>query len=113
MIAVMSLAIVASILLAVQTLAALPLSDSYQGIVSRCCSDLGRRNAPDPALQPASASGPQHQPGNQQDAAGAHHHEDPVGVGSPGHGPSLLQAHRLMQLRRLFLESSYAALLRG
>jgi hypothetical protein len=32
---------------------------------------------------------PQHQPNNQQDAAGAHQRKNPIGVGSPGHLPSL------------------------
>ena len=38
-----------------------------------------------------SGSGSQDQPGNQQNAAGAHHREDPIGVGSPGHPVSLPQ----------------------
>ena len=32
-----------------------------------------------------SRPGPQHQPNNQKDAAGAHRRKDPVGVGRPGH----------------------------
>ena len=32
---------------------------------------------------------PQHQPNNQQHAAGAHQRKNPIGVGSPRHPPSL------------------------